>query len=117
MNMPTIPKSMAQQTITYRVKSKKPNVKGHYEYVDTNVDHVVVQQAPVYSGSNNNREVVANAVVFLYANVSSPLPKLDVVDSVGDKIVFEWHEYTVKTIVENRNPYSNEIWSYEVEVL
>lgn len=117
MNLPTIPKSMAQQSITYVVKSKKPSVKGQYEYTHTDIDHVVVQQSPIYSGTNNNREVVANAVVFLYAGVSSPLPKLDVVESVGDKVTFEGREYTVKTIVENRHPFSNEIWSYELEVL
>ena len=36
---------------------------------------------------------------------------------VGSKIDFEGETYTITTIVDNRNPYSNEVYSYELEVL
>ncbi|OJG33484.1 minor capsid protein [Enterococcus devriesei] len=36
---------------------------------------------------------------------------------VGSEIDFEGETYTITTIVDNRNPYSNEVYSYELEVL
>ena len=51
-----------------------------------------------------------------YPLPSDPLPKLDR-DSVGSKLIFEGKEYTITNIVDNREPYSNDVYSYELEVL
>lgn len=80
------------------------------------VEKCVVQPQTIYSGDNNNRAIVANAVVFLYAGITTPIPKLDR-DKVGSVLIFEDKRYTITKIVDNRNPYSNELWSYELEVL
>ncbi|WP_318767587.1 putative minor capsid protein [Lactiplantibacillus carotarum] len=38
-------------------------------------------------------------------------------NNVGSTVLFEGHEYTVQKIVDNRDSYSNAIYSYELEVL
>lgn len=77
---------------------------------------MIFQPQTVYSGSNNNRQVVANAIAFLFAGVSDPMPVINK-NHVGSKIDFEGETYTITTIVDNRNPFSNEVYSYELEVL
>ena len=59
---------------------------------------------------------MANAVVFLYAGISTPLPTVTK-NNVGSKLMFEGEEYTVQKIIDNREPFSNALHSYELEVL
>lgn len=114
--IPTIPKKYANQQVIYRMPSGVKDKYGKQTQVDTIINNCVVQQETIYSGTNNGRQVVANAVVFLYADVTNPMSKLDKT-SQGNKIIFEGVEYTIQRIVDNRNPMNNEVWSYEVEVL
>ena len=114
--IPTIPKKYANQQVIYRMPSGVKDKYGKQTQVDTIINNCVVQQETIYSGTNNGRQVVANAVIFLYSDVTTPIPKLDKT-SQGNKIIFEGVEYTIQRIVDNRNPLNNEVWSYEVEVL
>lgn len=113
--IPTIPKKYANQQVIYRMPSGVKDKYGKQTQVDTIINNCVVQQETIYSGTNNGRQVVANAVIFLYADVTNPMPKLDKT-SQGNKIIFEGVEYTIQRIVDNRNPSNNEVWSYEVEL-
>ena len=60
--------------------------------------------------------MVANAVLYLYTGLSNPMPKLTK-DNYESQIIFEGQTYTVKSIIDNRDPFSNDLWSYEIEVL
>lgn len=113
-----IPASMAkQQIILRRFTGQSGGVYPKPTYDDPiTVQSVVFQPQTIYTGTNNDRQIVANAVVFLYKNISQPIPKLSKAN-IGSKITFEGEEYTVQKIVDNRNPFSNELWSYELEVL
>lgn len=80
------------------------------------IQNVIVQPQTIYSGNNNDRQIIANAVIYFFAGISTP----DCVftkDSMGSLITFEDSEYVIKTIVDNRDPFSNELYSYELEVL
>lgn len=80
------------------------------------INNCVVQPQTIYSGSNNDRQIVANATVYFYTGITDPMPKLTR-DNVGSIITFEDHDYTVTQISDNRNPFSNDVWSYEVGVI
>lgn len=114
------PKNAAKQTITLKKYLGEDDGDGFYpepEYAEpVQIDHVVFQPETIYQGTNNDRQIVASAVVFLYANVSSPMPKLTQ-DNLQSIITFEGHEYTLERLVDNRQPFSNELFSYELEVL
>lgn len=115
--IPKFPKAMANQSIVFR---RYAGMEGLYDKPTYDkpitIEHCVFQPQTVYSGTNNDRKVVANAVVFLYAGVSSPMPELDKTN-YGSKVEFEGQEYIVQTVVDNRDPFSNAVWSYELEVL
>lgn len=114
--MPTIPKKWANQQIIYKDPTGEKDKYGKQTVTETIINNCVAQLETIYSGTNNDRQVVANAVVFLYASVANPFLKFDK-NSQGNKIVFEGVEYTIKRVVDNRDPLSNEVWSYELEVL
>lgn len=116
---PLIPKSMANQTITLKkYLGVDPNdiYNDSPLYETSTIENCVFQPQTIYNGTNNNREVVANAIVYLYAGVSTPFPTLTKAN-YGSKIEFEGNEYSLQTIVDNRDPFSNEVMSYELEVL
>ena len=112
------PKNAAKQTIT--LKKYLGESDGLYPESKYNepiqIDHVVFQPETIYQGTNNDRQIVASAVVFLYVNVSSPMPELTQ-DNLQSIITFEGHEYTLERLIDNRQPFSNELFSYELEVL
>lgn len=113
----TIPKSMANQSVTLKLKTKELDDWGKIKYSEPmDIESCVVQPQTIYSGDSNNRKIVANAIVFFYAQITTPMPKLDR-DSVGSKLIFEGKEYTINNIVDNRDPFGNDVWSYELEIL
>lgn len=113
-----VPSSMVNQTIT--LKKYLGESGGTYpepKYAEpVEITKANFQPQTIYQGTNNDRQIVANAVVFLYAGISSPLPKLTQ-DNLQSIITFEGHDYTLQRLVDNRHPFSNELWSYELEVL
>lgn len=80
------------------------------------INNVVVQEGTVYSGTNNSRQITANATIFMYAGVTTPLPHFDK-SYMGRKLLYEGNEYTITNIVKNKEPFSNKVYSYEIEVL
>lgn len=114
--IPRIPKRLCNQSITLLVPTRKLD-KFRKPVTETiTIDHVIVQPQTIYSGSNNDRTVTGNAIVFLFAGVSDPLPKLTP-NCVGWHLTFESHDYAITTFVDNRDPYTNEVYSYELEVI
>ncbi|WEV56133.1 putative minor capsid protein [Ligilactobacillus acidipiscis] len=115
--IPKFPKSMANQSVVLKRYKGRTGLYDKPTYDDPiTLEHCVFQPQTIYSGTNNERQIVANAIVFLYAGVTDPIPKLDK-SNYGSKIEFEGQEYALQTIVDNRDPFSNEVWSYELEVL
>ncbi|EYR70628.1 capsid protein [Lactiplantibacillus plantarum WHE 92] len=112
------PKRMCQQTITLTLTDPTKTDEWGQPLAGkpVTIEHCVVQPQTIYSGSNNDRTIVANAVVFLYAGISSPIPTI-AKHNIGSKLVFEGEEYTVQKIIDNREPFSNDRYSYELEVL
>lgn len=116
---PLIPKSMANQTITLKkyLGTDSSNIYDDSpQYETSTIKNCVFQPQTVYTGTNDNREIVANAIVYFYAGISTPFPTLTKAN-YGSKIEFEGNEYSLQTIVDNRDPFSNEVVSYELEVL
>ena len=114
--LPRIPKRLCNQSIVLHVENGEEDDYGKKKKTDMPVNHVLVQPQTIYSGSNNSRTITANAIVFLFAQITEPLPKITP-DWIGTHLTFEGRDYTITNIVDNREPYSNEVYSYELEVL
>lgn len=114
--LPRIPKRLCNQTITLLIPSGEEDDYGQQDTTVQQVNYVIVQPQTIYSGSSNSRTITANAIVYLFAGISTPLPKITP-DWVGYHLKFEGRDYAITNIVDNRNPLSNEVYSYELEVL
>ena len=114
--LPRITKKMCNQSIVLHVENGEEDDYGKKKKTDMPVNHVLVQPQTIYSGSNNSRTITANAIVFLFAQISDPLPQITP-DWIGNHLTFENRDYTITNIVDNREPYSNKVYSYELEVL
>lgn len=114
--LPRIPKRLCNQSIVVKVANGQEDDYGHQATKDMQIQHVLVQPQTIYSGSNNNRTVTANAIVFLFAGITDPMPKIDK-DWLGYHLTFEGKDYTINNIVDNREAFSNDVYSYELEVL
>lgn len=114
--LPHIPKRLCNQTITMHIPTGKLDKYRKPAMQPQDIKHVIVQSQTIYSGSNNDRTVTANAVVYLFAEVSDPFPKLTP-ECVGWHLTFEGRDYAITTFVDNREPYSDKAYSYELEVI
>ncbi|WP_270624592.1 putative minor capsid protein [Ligilactobacillus ruminis] len=112
------PKSMCNQSIRIKLKVEDPeDIYGDSEnYDEIMLNNCVVHARTVYEGSNNNRQIVSNATIMLYAGITTPFIDLTK-DNLGSKIVYNGLEYTLTNISEDRDPFSNEIYQYKLGVI
>ncbi|CCI85292.1 putative minor capsid protein [Lactobacillus pasteurii] len=70
----------------------------------------------VYSGSNNDRQVVSNATVVFMNGYTEPF--YDFSDkNQGDKLVFNGKEYTITSINRDIEPFTSQVYQYKVGVI
>lgn len=116
------PKAMFQDTITLKhleVDKSNPenNPYGEPETVSkTEIKNVRFSLRTVYSGTNNDRQVVANATIVVMSEYSEPFYEFTE-QNQGDKINFSGHDYTIKTINRDIEPFSNEVYQYRLWVI
>lgn len=112
------PKSMFQDTVT--LKKEVTNADDPYG------DKVVAEKIEikncrftlrtVYSGTNNDRQVVANASIVMMSTYTTPWTDLD--DSwQGSKVEFNGRDYTITTINRDIEPFSKAVYQYKLGVI
>lgn len=87
-----------------------------YEEISTDINNVRFDLRTVYSGSNNDRQIVANATVIFMLPYTDPWIELD--DSyIGSKISFNNKKYTITTVNRDMEPFNGNIYQYKVGVI
>ena len=87
-----------------------------YEEISTHINNVRFDLRTIYSGSNNDRQIVANATVIFMPPYTDPWIELD--DSyIGSKISFNDKEYTITTINRDIEPFSRKVYQYKLGVI
>ena len=82
------------------------------------IERVRVDLTPTYGGSDNERSLVANGVIFLYSEFSIPFQEItqDYLNSV--LLIDEFtQEYLIKQISPLFNVEDGSLFGYELEVL
>ena len=83
---------------------------------DVVLERVRVDRGTVYSGSNNDRQIIANAVIYVRTEENQEMPILGP-DWVKAKATIDGKPYTVTTVNALADPGHPVIWGYELEVL
>ena len=75
--IPRIDRRLCNQSVTLKIPVGELDKYGKQKTKEIEVENVLVQPQTIYSGDSNNRKIMANAIVFLFAKISNPLPRLD----------------------------------------
>lgn len=103
-------------TLIKQIPKQDDPYNDDYEEIRTDINNVRFDLRTVYSGSNNDRQIVANATVIFMSPYSTPWTELD--DSyVGSKIIFNDKEYTITTVNRDMEPFNGNIYQYKVGVI
>lgn len=112
------PKSMFPNSITLikLIPKQDDPYNDDYEKISTDINNVRFDLRTIYSGSNNDRQIVANATVIFMLPYTDPWIELD--DSyIGSKIRFNNKKYTITTVNRDMEPFNGNIYQYKVGVI
>ena len=77
------------------------------------IDKVRVDRTNVFSSDNNQQKIVASAIIFCYAGLSTfsdPFKE-------RSRVLFDGTYKTIEKVIKVNQPYSDEVFAYELEVL
>jgi hypothetical protein len=80
------------------------------------IPHVRVDRGTIYSGTNNNRQIVASAVIYMRLKENPEMPAIDETWLQGVAEI-DGKPYTITTVNVLADPGMPVIWGYELEVL
>lgn len=70
----------------------------------------------VYSGSNNDRQVVSNATIIMMNGYTWPWIEFDE-SYQGKKIEFQGHDYTITSINRDLEPFTRDAYQFKLGVI
>lgn len=118
MKLP-IPYQMAVSTIHLKLtdqSAKKDRYGRTIPAWEGDIINCVVNMQTTYSGTNNDRQIVANGLILLYAGCSNPIPNLTK-ENLESKLTYKGQEYTVTSINRFEQPGTEDLYCYELEVI
>ena len=112
------PKTMFQDTVTLKkeiIDTDDPY--GEKVVAETiKINNCRFTLRTVYSGTNNDRQVVSNASIVMMSTYTTPFIDFDP-SYQGAKIVFNGREYTITTINRDIEPFSRKVYQYKLGVI
>lgn len=118
MKLP-IPYQMAVSTVHLKLtdqSAKKDRYGRTIPAWEGDIVNCVVNMQTTYSGTNNDRQIVANGLIVMYAGFSDPVPELTK-ENLESKMTYKGQEYTVTSINRFDQPSTEDLYCYELEVI
>ncbi len=72
-----------------------------------------IDREAVYTSATTGRQLLYNAVIFCYAGLTNPLPDF----KTEGLVIYDGVEHQIGKVIPIKEPYLDEIYSYEIEVL
>lgn len=114
MNVRPLPKSWLIHEITYEgYTGEKDDWQNDVYEKPIIINHVRFDDSTVFSRDNTQTKVLANAVIFVDAKNSNPVPEF----KEQSKIKFDDREYVIQKVVPCYFPNKNKIRHWELEVI
>lgn len=113
MLIPKPPKETLVDSMVYRsYKGQGDYNKPEFED-DQLVNYVRIDRNPSYSFSTQGKQLLFNATVFCYNGLTEPLPTF----KEQDVLVFDGVEHTVISAALFKEPFVDQVYSYELGVV
>ncbi|OJG96680.1 hypothetical protein RV18_GL001966 [Enterococcus termitis] len=74
---------------------------------------VRIDRTPKYTFGSQGKQILFNATVFCYVGLTTPLPEF----KEQDMLIFDGREHTVVSAAVFKEPYVDQIYSYEIGVI
>ena len=113
MKAPPIPKWTLVHTVDYAAFSEMDDYGNNVFAEPVTIERVRVDETPVFSHDGIQKQLVANAVIFVDAMHSKPF----VAFTEQSQIIFKEREMVIQKVIPCYQPGTDEIHHYELEVL
>lgn len=114
MNIRPLPKRWLIHEIIYEGYTGQKDDWGNDKFEDPiTIKHVRFDDSTVFSRDNTQTKVLANAVIFVDAKYSTPLPDF----KEQSKVTFNDKEFVIQKVVPCYYPTKNAVHHYELEVI
>lgn len=114
MNLLAIPKETLVHRFIYFEFTDESDRWGNPGYkLPIIVEFCRVDETPVYSRNKEQKTITADAVIFCYAEHTTPF----LVFNEQSKIVYNNRERIITKVITNAHPFKDEVFSYELEVI
>lgn len=111
--MPKPPKKFCIDSFEYK-EYLGTNNWSEPEYAESVViTNCRIDRGAEYSQSSSGKQLLYNAVVFCYADITTPLPEFKT-ESI---LVFDDKEHVITKVIPIYEAYENKLYSYELEVV
>lgn len=80
---------------------------------ETKIIHVRIDRSSRYTVSSTGKELMYNAVIFCYEGLTHPIPEI----TPRSKVVFDGKEHIIAAVIPNKEPYTGDLYSIEIEVV
>lgn len=80
---------------------------------ETRISHARIDRSARYTVSSAGKELMYNAVIFCYEGLTQPMLAI----TPRSKVVFDDEEHIVTAVILNKEPYTENLYSIEIEVV
>lgn len=118
MKLP-IPYQMAVSTVHLKLTDQSAEKDRYGRTIpawEGDIANCVVNLQTTYSGTNNDRQLVSNGLIIIYAGFSDPVPALTK-ENLGSKLTYQGLDYTVTNLNRFDQPGTEDLYCYELEVI
>lgn len=77
------------------------------------INNVRIDRTTLFSRDSAETKVIADGIIFCFASATTPFFQFE----EQSKVVYDGKELIIKKVIPNYEPDSNNLWSYELEVL
>jgi hypothetical protein len=113
MVIPKPPKKSLVDTIQYEEITGKNDYNVAQYAAPMTISDVRIDRTTKYNYTSGGRTILYNAVIFCYAGLSTPM--LDFLEE--SRVTFDGQEHIIINVLKNHEPYSDAIYSIELEVV
>lgn len=113
MVIPKPPIESLVDTIVYEQIIEKDDCQRPVYAEPVTISNVRIDRSPKYTFTPGGRNILYNAVIFCYAGMTTPIQ-----DFIAEsRITFDGQEHILISPIKNYEPYSDAIYSVELEVV
>src|SRR5699024_5576931 len=77
------------------------------------IDYCRIDRGAEYTSTTSGKQLLYNAVIFCYKDITSPLPEF----KTQSIVLFDDTEHVITKVIPIYEPYKKELYSYEIEVV